>query len=108
MPYKNKTLQNEAQKRYWSKNKEYYERKKLEYREQVRNKIIEFKQQNPCSCGENHPACLVFHHPDPEEKDFNIADGIKNRWSWDRIHLEIKKCVVLCSNCHMKLHWNEN
>ena len=49
---------------------------------------------------------LEFHHIDPSKKDFTISN--------DHFRLldaveEIKKCILICSNCHKELHdnlWN--
>lgn len=45
---------------------------------------------------------LDFHHVNPEEKssDFNANT---NR-SWQTTRDEIKKCTLLCSNCHREVH----
>lgn len=45
---------------------------------------------------------LDFHHVNPNEKDFNIS-GSHSR-SWEKIELELKKCVLLCANCHREIH----
>jgi len=44
-----------------------------------------------------------FHHLNPKEKDFTIA---KFR-SISKIKEELKKCVMLCSNCHRIRHFND-
>ena len=44
----------------------------------------------------------MFHHLDPELKDFGIS-GNANR-SWDKIQVELDKCVLLCANCHSEVH----
>lgn len=60
-----------------------------------------------CSkCGENHPACLEFHHRDSKEKEVGIAICVRQGWSQKRILEEMAKCDVLCSNCHRKHHWS--
>ena len=43
---------------------------------------------------------LTIHHINPEEK---ISHKI---WSWtvERIKEELKKCIVLCEDCHNKYH----
>lgn len=54
-------------------------------------------------CENNDLAVLTFHHVNSEEKSFDLASN----WSqvkWDLLELEIKKCVLLCYNCHMKEH----
>lgn len=46
---------------------------------------------------------LEFHHLDPSKKDFTISnDHFK---LLDAVN-ESKKCVLICSNCHKKLHDN--
>lgn len=57
-------------------------------------------------CGENHPACLDFHHRDPTQKK-DISQMVRNGTSLDLIKVEIAKCDVLCKNCHTKLHAEE-
>lgn len=55
-------------------------------------------------CGENTIICLDFHHQDPKEKEYNIVTMANRGFSKENILKEIKKCVILCSNCHRKLH----
>ena len=44
-----------------------------------------------------------FHHWDPREKEFGISrDGLAR--PWEAIAAELKKCVMLCANCHRELH----
>jgi 5-methylcytosine-specific restriction endonuclease McrA len=46
---------------------------------------------------------LEFHHLDPTTKEFGIStEGIPRRW--DKIEAELKKCVLLCANCHREVH----
>lgn len=50
---------------------------------------------------------LTFHHIDPSEKLFNIS--VCHTASWQRYVDELKKCCLLCQNCHNELHdglWN--
>lgn len=51
-------------------------------------------------CGIDDIRVLDFDHIDPISKEFSIARGINNGWSWDVIMLEVKKCRILCANCH--------
>ena len=37
---------------------------------------------------------------------FNVADAVRNGISLDTIKKEIKKCIVLCANCHAIRHYN--
>jgi hypothetical protein len=49
---------------------------------------------------------LEFHHLNPNEKDFNFGKIRANPKSWNKIVAEVKKCVLLCSNCHREVHDN--
>ena len=54
-------------------------------------------------CGYNRCVqALDFHHVNPKEKslDFSINTGR----SWQTTRDEIKKCILLCSNCHREVH----
>jgi hypothetical protein len=63
-----------------------------------------FKANKGCQiCGENHPTCLDFHHIDATEKSGGISTKCRH-WSKARLEKEITKCIVLCSNCHRKIH----
>src|SRR5215207_2786150 len=48
------------------------------------------------------PAALHFHHVDPEQKSFGLARRGITR-SIDILRAEIRKCVLLCSNCHAEV-----
>lgn len=56
-------------------------------------------------CGEDDFFKLVFHHIDPNQKEFEISRIIDN--GWYRIEKEIKKCELVCYNCHQELHYGE-
>lgn len=56
-------------------------------------------------CGwSGNQAALQFHHLGG--KDFTIGN-VANK-SWDSIKNEMKKCVLLCANCHMIEHSTKN
>lgn len=66
----------------------------------------QLKENLECArCGENHPATLQFHHRDPQKKDFNLSESIRQGYSAERIKREVAKCTVLCANCHAKEHY---
>ena len=54
-------------------------------------------------CGEDHPACLDFHHVG--EKDRGVAEMVNFGHSKESIQEETDRCVVLCANCHRKEHY---
>jgi transposase len=47
-------------------------------------------------------AALAFHHLDPSTKDFGVAEAGVAR-SIERLRVEARKCVLLCSNCHAEV-----
>jgi len=51
-------------------------------------------------CGNDNIFQLCFHHFDI--KEFNISKIKNNRWS--KILKELKKCELLCGNCHQEKH----
>lgn len=58
-------------------------------------------------CGEDHPAALQFHHIDPKEKSFNLSSKTLSatvKFPWEEVLIELKKCKLLCANCHAKHH----
>lgn len=61
-----------------------------------------------CSrCGYNKSKrALSFHHKDPTQKKFQISG--KHCFSWEKIRVELDKCIMLCANCHMEDHEEES
>ena len=53
-------------------------------------------------CNENEPCCLSFHHRNPSQKVFGVANFIGR--TIEELDTEIAKCAVLCENCHRKVH----
>lgn len=47
---------------------------------------------------------LEFHHMDPSKKEFELKDAMERPKSWEKIVIELRKCILLCSNCHRELH----
>jgi len=55
-------------------------------------------------CGyDKHLGSLHFHHLDPKEKEFGFGKMNKNE-SVQSIQDELKKCILLCANCHKETH----
>lgn len=58
-----------------------------------------------CSkCGNDNIFVLEFHHLC--DKNFGINKIRNGRWSL--LEKEMKKCVLLCANCHSELHYIES
>lgn len=72
------------------------------YRHKIKLESVKYKGGSCKIC--NYSICinaLEFHHLDPNEKDFSFSQGIK---SWERVKIELDKCVLLCANCHREVH----
>jgi transcription elongation factor Elf1 len=83
-----------------------YEAKKRQL-QRAREFVADYKSKHPCEhCGESHVGCLTFHHVDRDDKTGDIPALM--RYGVKRVKAEIAKCIVLCANCHMKLHWEEH
>jgi hypothetical protein len=69
-------------------------------RSKIRKYIQEYKSNQICAdCKENYPYWILdFDHLD--NKKFNIGTYKNNTISLRRVKDEIKKCEVVCSNCH--------
>lgn len=65
--------------------------------------IRSWKETQGClACGENFYACLELHHLDPAEKEAQPSELASV--SFKSFLKEASKCVVLCANCHRKVH----
>lgn len=66
------------------------------------------KQEMGCIiCGYNkYGGVLEWHHNDANQKDFNPADLMRDasQAKWALYQEEIKKCTLMCANCHREWH----
>lgn len=70
-------------------------------RQNQRQLTWDYLLDHPCvCCGESDPVVLDFDHIDPTKKLFTIGTALKH--SRQKVLDEIKKCQVLCSNCHRR------
>lgn len=54
---------------------------------------------------DRYQSSLALHHIDPKTKKAE-AKQFRN-WSWFKILKEIKKCALICNNCHGAIHSGE-
>lgn len=97
------TCQAECSKASYERNKDKVKARSKKRQIEFRLWWKEYKQQFRCECGQNHPACLDFHHPD-ENKEAAVSDLIRYQ-NKERLLAEVAKCVPICRNCHAILHW---
>ncbi len=73
-----------------------------------KQKLIEYKGGKCEKCGyDKCIAALNFHHTNPVIKKFELSKSNLCRYSFDVIKAESDKCILVCSNCHMEIHYNE-
>lgn len=75
-----------------------------ERRRKLKRMALDYKGNCCKLCGYNKSvSALQFHHLDPSQKDFGIADK-GNTMGWEKMKIELDKCVLLCANCHAEVH----
>lgn len=103
-----KSCSRDRSKKYYREHPENHKKAVGERNKIKRKEFIEFtakiKSFVGCLvCGEGNAICLDFHHIG--DKKYNISNAIFNSMvGKNALKNEIKKCIVVCSNCHRKIH----
>lgn len=92
---------------HYAKYGDLYRKRSQEYRSMLRtefrdNMLDYLKDKNCIICGESDIRVLEFDHVNPSEKAFSISQSVRLGYRWPAVQAEIKKCRILCSNCHKK------
>jgi len=68
--------------------------------------VLTKKLGGRCSvCGySKNLSALVFHHINPKLKNFQLDMRSLSNRKQARIDDELKKCILVCRNCHAELH----
>src|ERR1700748_1295540 len=91
-PEKKRAYQREYKRRWYQENKRLDISYVRNHDTKVEAWFREYKKTLSCEdCGENHPACLDFHHVNPSEKSFSVSHK-RNRPSLEKLKEEIAKC----------------
>jgi hypothetical protein len=92
--------------RFGKKSNKKYSVYRRTYKDDNRDFIHRYKQICGCqSCGEKRYWILDLHHIDPTKKEFDFFNGVsRNR---QILKTEMRKCIVLCKNCHYDFHHQE-
>lgn len=84
-----------------------YNETKVSRKQRLREWLDDYKRGLVCECcGENDFRVLEFHHNDPSDKEDAVAQMVAQGNSKTRIVNEIKKCKILCANCHRRHHYD--
>ena len=107
MPFKDLEHRRKYRREWYSKNKESEKAHVQRRKTKIKKWFREYKVKLNCTiCSENHPATIDFHH-DKSNKEIGISKMIAEGYSIQKILSEIKKCKVLCANCHRKIHYKK-
>lgn len=93
-----------AMKEYYRKKPEIVKKQNWDLMMKIYGIVNEIKTKSGCKfCPEKEAVCLDFHHLNPKEKTDNISNLIRKK-SLPKVLVEIEKCIIVCANCHRKLH----
>ena len=91
-------------KQYHKKYKEKYRPIRNKRRREKRDYILQYKKLHGCSvCGKSDHWILEFHHVRGEKK-YAVTQAVE--YGFETLIREIKKCIVVCANCHRTIHWH--
>lgn len=91
-------------KEHYKNNKPKYIDKNKVYKQTTKDFVNKYKTERGCVyCSEKEAVCLDFHHTE-DDKETNVGTLVGQGHSVQKVLLEINKCIVVCSNCHRKLH----
>ncbi len=105
MPYKDNDKQKEYQRQHYLLYREKYLKNKYAKRKALREKIRQLKAETPCTdCKINYPYYVMdFDHLlDKESLVARLINDNKKK----ALENEIKKCEIVCSNCHRQRTYN--
>lgn len=91
---------------YSCKNKKHQSYNAQQLRGAKRKSALVKKLGGQCSlCGyKKNFSALTFHHKNPKNKLFQLdLRSLSNR-KQSMIDSEVKKCILVCHNCHAELH----
>ena len=97
----------QSQRDHYYRNKEQYLKRNRERKKRLKKQWLEFKGSLSCEmCGESHISTFDFHHIE-KHPDNRAVNRLVSDYNFKEAYEEIKKCMVLCANCHRKLHHQE-
>lgn len=105
---RNKEKQKVAQHTSYLRNKEEIKSRSSIRRSNRKVWYRDFMQNFSCKfCSESSIECLDWHHLDPSTKRDTVSTLLNEYRSMQSVLDEMEKCIVVCSNCHRKIHANK-
>lgn len=88
-------------------NSKYHRISRRRYRQKFIRRLLRVSK---CAmCGFNDPIALEFDHVNPKDKSAEISQLISKGSSMEKLKNEIRKCRIICANCHAKhTHMQQN
>ena len=78
-------------------------RQAVERQQSAKKQCVDYKGGRCERCGYNgYIGALEFHHINADGKDFDLSHGKST--TFEKIKPELDKCILVCANCHRKLH----
>lgn len=71
----------------------------LAWKQRTRQRAVDHLGGRCVVCGSTEG--LEFDHVDPATKVLAISVAIGRCWSWVRLLVELDKCQLLCTGCHL-------
>lgn len=79
----------------------------VERRRKVKRRAVEYLGNKCSKCGNSYPDSVYdFHHIDPSRKEETLSYLLRCG-KWENIKKELKKCILVCANCHRIIHNNQ-
>jgi hypothetical protein len=81
--------------------------KQREKRDTKRMLVLRYRKNKCCvKCNDKGGSALglEFHHRNPKDKRRTISEGINKGCGLKTLILEIRKCVLVCRDCHVETH----
>lgn len=98
----NKIYQQEHYQKHKDRYKAEAEQRRILYSKQIHEFLMEHAVNGCSECGERDYRCLEFDHIDRSTKFKPISYMIAQQYPQYKIEQELKKCRILCANCHRK------
>lgn len=72
-------------------------------RHNLKQRLLYIMGNKCCICGyDKCPSALEFHHKNPKEKEYSLGEN--TNIGFEKATQEIKKCILVCANCHREIH----
>lgn len=99
-----KVCRREYSRKQYANNPEPFKQRAKENRQEIRRFLVDFisslRKEKGCHiCGEKEECVLDFHHVKPGNPVTRMISK-----GYTALEKELAKCVVVCANCHRKIH----